>query len=144
MDSKINDILLKLQDGKIDVNKTVKEIESIHYDIDLKEDSKKRARKLKILINTIDDNDGKNFRLNLPGLPFWFLKSLCVPFIKFVVKHGSSKGAKESNVKEDKVKNINVDDLKKLKYVFEALGQLPPFEIVNIDSKDTKVHIYTK
>lgn len=136
MESKINDILYKLQDGSIDVNKTIKEIDSIQYGIRLNEEPKKRAKKLKININTIDDKDGKNFKLNLPGIPFWLLKSLCVPFVKFAVKKSGSKA--------DKVKNINIEDLKKLKYIFIALGQMPPFEIVNVDSKDAKVHIYTK
>lgn len=136
MDNKINDILYKLQDGTLDVNKTIKEIDSIKYDIGLKEEPKKRARKLKISINTIDDKDGKNFKLNLPGLPFWFLRSLCVPVIKFAIKQSGGKG--------DKIKNINIDDLKNVKFIFDALSQMPPFEIVNVDSKDAKVHIYTK
>jgi hypothetical protein len=142
MDNKINDILYKLRDGSIDVNKTIKEIDSIQYDVRLKEVPKKRARKLKILINAIDDKDGKNFKLNLPGLPFWFLKSFCVPFIKFAVKHSGSKGDKGDN--GDKIKGIKADDIKNLKFIFDALGQMPPFEIVNVDSKDAKVHIYTK
>lgn len=145
MDNRINDILYKLQDGSIDVNKTIKEIESIQYDEEFKEESKKRARKLKIFINAIDDKNGKSFKLNLPGLPFWFLKSFCVPFINFAIKHSSSKGDKEDKEnKGDDIKGIKVDDIKNLKYIFDALGHMPPFEIVNVNSKDAKVHIYTK
>ncbi len=133
MDNKINGILCKLQDGAIDVNTTIKEIESIQYDVEIKEKSKKRARKLKIFINSIDSKDGKNFKINLPGLPFWFLKSFCVPIIKLAVKHN-----------KDKVKGFKIDDVKHINHIFDALGQMPPFEIVSVDSKDAKVHIYTK
>lgn len=133
MDNKINGILYKLQNGAIDVNTTIKEIESVQYDVEIKEKAKKRARKLKIFINTTDGKDGKNFKINLPGLPFWFLKSFCVPFIKFAMKHSN-----------DKTKGFKIDDVKHIKHIFDALGQMPPFEIVSVDSKDAKVHIYTK
>lgn len=151
MESKINDILYKLQDCSIDVNRTIKEIDSIQYDVVPVEESKKRARKLKILINSIDDKDGKNFRLNLPGLPFWLLKSFCVPFISFITKHSGDAGKHEDQAKhedqqkrEDKVKGLKAEDIKNIKFIIDALAQMPPFEIVNVDSKGAKVHIYTK
>ncbi len=134
MESKINDILYKLQDGVIDVNKSIKEIDSVRYDIVPIEESKKMARKLKVFINTSDD--GKSFKLNLPGIPFWLLKMFCGPIAKMIIKQNSGN--------EEKAKNINADDLNKFKFIFQALGQMPPFEIVNIDSKDAKIQIYTK
>jgi len=133
MDDRINDILCKLQSGKINVETATKEIDNIKYQTDKEIKPAKCARKIKIYINAIDeDRDGKNIKINLPALPLKFIKRLGVFGIKIAIKHS------------DKSKtNINLAEIEKIKYIFDALTLLPPFEIVNIDSKDAKVHIYT-
>lgn len=133
MNDQLNKILHRLQDGKIDVDATIKEIESVRYKNDIEISPKKRARKLKIYINAIDDKkDGKNIRINLPALPLRFIKRLSVFGLKIAVKHSD---------KKDTV--IDLAEIEKIKYLFDALMLLPPFEIINVDSKDAKVHIYT-
>lgn len=132
MDDRINDILLKLQNGKLDVDNTVKEIKSLKRS-DVEEKHQRKASKLKIFIDATDDKSDKKVKLNLPGIPFWLIKSLSGPFIKFAMKHSG-----------DKVNGIKPEYLKYLKHILNALSQMPPFEIVNVDAKDAKVHIYTK
>ncbi len=133
MNDQLNEILRRLQDGKTDVDAAIKEIESIQYKNDIEISPKKRARKLKIYINAIDDKkDGKNIRINLPALPLRFIKRLSVFGLKIAIKHSD---------KKDTV--IDLAEIEKVKYLFDALMLLPPFEIINVDSKDAKVHIYT-
>lgn len=133
MNDQLNEILRRLRDGKIDVDATIKEIESVRHKDDIEISPKKRARKLKIYINAIDDKkDGKNIRINLPALPLRFIKRLSVFGLKIAIKHSD---------KKDTV--IDLAEIEKVKYLFDALMLLPPFEIINVDSKDAKVHIYT-
>ncbi len=133
MNGQLNEILRRLQNGKTDVDAAIKEIESIQYKNDIEISPKKRARKLKIYINAIDDKkDGKNIRINLPALPLRFIKRLSVFGLKIAIKHSD---------KKDTV--IDLAEIEKVKYLFDALMLLPPFEIINVDSKDAKVHIYT-
>ncbi len=133
MDDRFNDILTKLRDGKIDTDKAIKEIENIQYITDTEIKPSKCARKIKIYINAIDDEkNGKNIKINLPALPLKFIKKIGLFGIKIAIKHSD-----KSNT------TIDFAEIEKIKYIFDALTMLPPFEIVNIDSKDAKVHIYT-
>ena len=133
MNDKINDILCKLRDGKIDVSKTIKEIEDIEYERDNEIKSVKCARKIKIYINAIDeDMNGKNIKINLPAIPLKLIKGLSVFGLKIAIKHAK---------KDEKV--IDLTEIEKVKYILDALTMLPPFEIVNVDSKEAKIHIYT-
>lgn len=133
MDDSINDILCKLRDGKIDVELAIKDIKNIKCKTDFGKMPSKNAKKIKIYINAIDDEkSGKSVKINLPALPLKLLKGIGVFGIKIAVKN-----ADKNNT------NINLEDIDKIKYIFDALTMLPPFEIVNIDSEDAKIHIYT-
>lgn len=133
MDDRFNDILIKLRDGKIDTNKAIKEIEDIQYISNTETKPNKCARKIKIYINAIDDeNNGKNIKINLPALPLKFIKRIGLFGIKIAIKHSDKNNT-----------TIDFAEIEKIKYIFDALTMLPPFEIVKIDSKDAKIHIYT-
>lgn len=134
----LNKILCRLQNGTIDVDKTIREIENIDYSASIKEKPMKNARKLKVHITAIDNNEGgKVYKFNIPGLPFWMLKMFGSAFVKFT--------AKQSKKRYMGFKIDNVDNTTQIvKSIIDALAKHPPFELVNVDSKDAKVHVYTK
>ena len=133
MDDRFNDILARLNNGKIDADRAIKEIEDVQYNSDKAITQTKFAKKIKIYINAIDDErNGKNIKINLPALPLKFIKKLGLFGIKIAIKH-----ADKSNT------TIDFAEIEKIKYIFDTLMMLPPFEIVNIDSKEAKIHIYT-
>ena len=133
MNEKIDIVLNKLRNGEMDVNSAIKEIEEIEYKATNEISYIKCAKKIKIYINAIDNSEnGKSVKINLPALSLKFLKKLGTFGIKMAIKYADKDNS-----------NINIKDFDKVKFVFDALSMLPPFEIVNIDSKDAKIHIYT-
>ena len=133
MDDRCNDILTRLRDGKIDTDSAIKEINDLKYINNIEAKQTKFAKKIKIYINAIDEErNGKNVKINLPALPLKFIKKLGLFGIKIAIKYS------------DKSEHtIDFNEIEKIKYIFDALMLLPPFEIVSVDSKDAKIHIYT-
>ena len=132
MDDKIIDILNKLSDGKTDVEKAIKDINNINYTKIEQLVPIKNAKKIKIYINAIDNEEGKNIKINIPALSLKFIKRIGTFAIKVALKH--------SNEDKSYTKYMNNDCIK---HITDALSLMPPFEIVNIDSTDAKIHIYT-
>ena len=147
-DDRVNNILLKLQDCKVDVNKTIDEInnlECVSGDVIIKEKSQSRARKIKIYVDSFDDKSGKRTKINLPGIPFWLIKLIGVPFIKAAINSKEVEVPNDKIEKVEKAKNIGLKAYDVIiKKLLDELSEMPPFEIVSVDSKDAKVHIYTK
>lgn len=153
MENSISNILNNLSSGKCNVETAIKEINSIKP-ISIEEnktiinynENKKYARKIKIFVDAVsDEQNSKRVRINLPAISIRFIKRI----IKFAAKIGIKYSNKNSMVNEneaikDGTELIDAKDLDKIFNLFDALTMLPPFEILNVDSPEAKVHIYTR
>jgi hypothetical protein len=164
MENDMLEILNNISNKKCNVNNAIEKISNITFKENIVLNDKiQYAKKLKIYINIIDDKkDSKRLKINLPAIPLKFLKRVGMFGIKIATKYSKNDNKNSNHSKfgfkittkylnidtknsnqNKHIKNMNFNDLENVKYVFDALMMLPPFEIINVDSNDAKVHIYT-
>ncbi|QSX07054.1 hypothetical protein JYG23_06615 [Sedimentibacter sp. zth1] len=143
MENDMLEILNNVSNKKCNVDNAIKKISNITFKENIVSNDKiQYAKKIKIYINVIDDKkDGKRLKINLPAISLKFLKRVGMFGIKIASKY--SKNDNKNSNQNEHIKNMSFNDLENIKYVFDALVMLPPFEIINVDSNDAKVHIYT-
>lgn len=92
--------------------------------------TKKKARAIKIFIHT------DNKKINLIPIPFFMARGL-ISFLSFTFRL-IGRSSDNSNMKDVK-EYITI-----AKLLIKDIKQLPPFEIINIQNKDTTIIIKTK
>ncbi|GEM_PF-674849 len=129
MKEEINNILEKLNVGDITTQEAIKQIRSIHIDLN---PPRKKASKIKIMV--IDEEQN----IRLPAIPFWLLDL----FIGMGLGLGSI-ALKFVNDIDEKTRtvleSISSRDLRK---IFDEIKKSGPFEIIDIEDGDsTKIKI---
>lgn len=129
MKEEINNILEKLNVGDITTQEAIKQIRSIHIDLN---PPRKKASKIKIMV--IDEEQN----IRLPAIPFWLLDL----FISLGLGLGSIALKFVNDIDEETksiLESINSKDLRK---IFNELKKYGPFDMVDIEDGDsTKIKI---
>lgn len=168
MDNNILKILKKVENHKYSVEEAIIQINNYKL-VQIKKDKPRNASKVKIKIKYTDE--GKTKHINIPAMRFSFITSILKFIFKLsyksnkkreknndknndnnfiVINKNTDNNIKEENI-DDKRKrknkiNYKIDDIKDIKTVcniIKSLRYVPPFEVVNIQSDDTTVLIYT-
>lgn len=119
--NKINDIL----EGEISYDLALKKINDIKIKNNNIETKVLNAKKIKIIVN--DKANNKN--INLPKLSLQFIKRMATNGIKIAKKYSN-----------DIPDNFSTDDLEQ---IINVLMEEPPFTIVEVNSPQSDVLIYT-
>lgn len=119
--SKINDIL----EDEINYNTALKKINDLEIEDNNLKTRVLKARKIKIIVNDKENNK----KINLPKLSLKFVKRMATFGIKIAKKY--------SNEIPD---NFSTDDLDQ---IINVLMEEPPFTIVEVNSPQADVLIYT-
>lgn len=124
MIDQINNILNDLNNDLIDVNDAIKKINKIEYH-DNQIIANNKAKKIKIKIHDKESNK----KINLPKFSIKFLSTMTSFGFKFVI-----------NKSDDIPKNL---DTKLVKNLLRELSNHPPFSLVEVESPEAEIQIYT-
>jgi len=113
---------LEFKKDKQKINETKNNVEELAIDIN----TNKKAKKIKIKVHDKENNK----KINLPALPMGILETFASVAYKLSLKYNREYTGK---VADDEIIEL-----------FKTLRELPPFTLVDIDTEEARVEIYTK